>query len=119
MRTKLSPAEQAERKFYSGLRSALRRLWMWYSPERKAALHAARGKLGTQCAECAKWFKQKDVAVDHVTPCGSLKGPADIPGFVERLRSPKLQVLCKDVCHAAKTLAERKQRKEARRKDGV
>lgn len=107
-RVLLTPEERAERKFYTGLRSALRRLWAWYSPARKAALLAAKTSDGWRCAACKKLFKVIDVAVDHVSPCGSLKTVEDIQPFVKRLvvGVDGLQVLC-SADHKTKTLAER------------
>jgi hypothetical protein len=55
----------------------------------------------------------KEVQVDHVEPCGSLRNEGEIAGFLERLtpESPKaFQVLCK-ACHGKKTLAERERKK--------
>ena len=111
----LTDDQRRERKFWTGLRSALRRLWMWYSPERREALAAARiNKAEWRCAECGKGFKQKDVAVDHVVPCGSLKGLEDLEGFVRRLlvKAAGLQVLCKELCHQKKTDSERQARRK-------
>lgn len=50
----------------------------------------------------------KEVQIDHETPVGSLKSGDDLKGFLERL-TPEVgfQVLCKDICHQAKTNEER------------
>jgi len=47
----------------------------------------------------------KEIQVDHVEPCGSLKTFEDLPGFVRRLfcEADGLQVLCKANCHRRKT----------------
>jgi hypothetical protein len=61
-----------------------------------------------QCNHCKKWFMDKEVQIDHETPVGSLKSGDDLKGFLERL-TPEVgfQVLCKDICHQAKTNEER------------
>jgi hypothetical protein len=61
---------------------------------------------------CKKWFKDKEVEVDHIVACGSLKEYSDLPGFIQRLfcEPEDLQILCKDVCHKKKTDSERKSR---------
>ena len=69
-----------------------------------------RLKTEYQCAKCKKWFPRKEVQIDHVVPCGSLKGPDDIAGFLERLTpesTEAYQVLDKK-CHKIKTQEERK-----------
>lgn len=70
-----------------------------------------RTKWEYKCSECKKWFKTKDVQVDHIKPAGSLKDYSDLPQFVENLFCEKdnLQVMCKP-CHAVKTLEERKKK---------
>lgn len=58
-----------------------------------------------QCAECKQWNLRKNVQIDHVIECGSLKKPEDIAPFLERLTQESesaYQVLCKK-CHKAKT----------------
>jgi len=68
-----------------------------------------RHKYEYRCSCCKKWFKDKDISVDHIVPAGSLKNYDDLPGFVERLfcEEDNLQILCKDKCHQAKTNKER------------
>jgi hypothetical protein len=53
-------------------------------------------------------FKSKEVTVDHIRPCGSLRGFQDLPDFVENLlcELDGLQMLCKP-CHHTKTMYER------------
>ena len=75
-----------------------------------------RQKHEYRCAACGEWHARKHVAIDHVTPCGSLRRAEDLPGFLARLHceSPSgYQVLC-DACHAAKTAAERSGRTASR-----
>lgn len=56
------------------------------------------------CAECGQFFKQKDIEVDHIEPCGTLKTYEDLPGFVQRLfcEIEGFRVACKG-CHNKKT----------------
>lgn len=60
-----------------------------------------------ECDSCSDLFTTKEVAVDHIEPCGSLKKYEDLPGFVERLfcEEDNLQLLCNE-CHATKTKAD-------------
>lgn len=69
-----------------------------------------------QCDECTEWFVQKDVEVDHIIPCGSLKTYDDLPGFVRRLFVGKdgLRVVCKP-CHKTKTQEARKSGNDTKR----
>ncbi len=62
-----------------------------------------------KCANCLELFDGKQVAIDHVQPCGTLKSKEDIATFVENLfcEVDNLQVLC-STCHDIKTLSERK-----------
>ena len=66
------------------------------------------GKSRYVCASCNEDHRRKDVAVDHIKPCGSLLGYADIAQFAENMfcEVGGLQILCKD-CHYAKTMADR------------
>ena len=103
-------------QYWSFLRSGLRSKHQRYPP-RYAVLDAAkrpsesdnkRLKWEFQCNECKLWHPQKNVSVDHIIPCGSLKSYEDLPGFVQRLfvGVAGLQVLCKK-CHDAKTLVDK------------
>jgi 5-methylcytosine-specific restriction endonuclease McrA len=67
-----------------------------------------RRKKEYQCAVCDSWCADKDVAVDHITPCGSLKTFEDLPKFVATLFCEKenLQIIC-NTCHQIKTNEER------------
>ena len=71
-----------------------------------------RTKWTYQCNICKKWFKTKEVEVDHIEPAGSLKDYEDLPGFAQRLFCSKenLQVLCKP-CHKELTKQQREARK--------
>lgn len=102
--------EWTESKFWSFIRSGLRAKFSRWGPKYKCLNNAKRTVKGKRhkyefkCAECNKWFKQKDVQVDHTVPCGTLKTYEDLPGFVKRLfvSADKLRVLCKP-CHLAIT----------------
>lgn len=95
-------------RYFSFIRSALRRAWMKYPVKFKVLQKASRPYVGTdkrrkkehQCAICEEWYPPKEVEVDHITPCGSLKDYDDLPRFVETLfcEEDNLQVLCKS-CH--------------------
>lgn len=125
----------------SNIRSAIRRVFS-RSPFVRAKIQEVRRerprykKDGTlakrphveyQCAECQRWFKSTEIAVDHIDPVISLEdGFVDWNTFVDRLfcEPDNLQVVCsyllknKDKhggipsCHHRKTQEERKLRKE-------
>lgn len=103
-------------KYFGFIRSALRRAWMKF-PTRYQALNDAKRPYGGkdkrtkweyQCNHCSKWFKTKEVQVDHIVPAGTLKSYEHLPAFVEKLFCEKanLQILCKP-CHEIKTKEER------------
>lgn len=75
------------------------------------ALAMARVSPGLyKCGACQKRFRRKDMEIDHIVPCGSLRSLAELEGFVARLtpESPEaFMVLCKQ-CHQTKTNNERK-----------
>lgn len=64
-----------------------------------------RQKWEYQCAKCGQWYPRKEVEVDHIEPCGSLKNYQDLATFVRRLfcETDGFQVLCKKSCHRKKT----------------
>ena len=104
-----------EAKYWQFIRSALRQATMKYpviqnfKKKGRRSVTGKRHKYEYKCAECGKWFKDKEISVDHRIPAGSLKTYDDLPGFVERLfcEEDNLQILCKDKCHQAKTNKER------------
>lgn len=113
-----------EARFFSFLRSALRKAssrWpVKYHVKDQARRNKPKGKAGRhkfeyQCAYCTKWYAEKDIAIDHIVPAGSLKSFQDLPEFAERLfcEADGLQVLCSK-CHAVKTNSEREERKNAK-----
>jgi 5-methylcytosine-specific restriction endonuclease McrA len=105
-----------ESAFWSFIRSALRQKSRWWKPITQCKMNARRSYKGAnkrqkfeyQCNTCKKWFPEKQIAVDHVIPAGSLNCYNDLPGFVERLfcEQENLQVLC-DGCHNFKTQNEK------------
>lgn len=76
--------------------------------QRPAKDCSAKTKWQYLCTACLEWHLAKDVTVDHIEPCGSLRSYADLAGFVERMFCPAagLQVLCKS-CHTLKTKLDR------------
>ena len=101
--------EWTEAGFWCFLRSGLRQMSRRWPPIARHALLAARRryvgpnkrqKWEYQCAACEDWFNAKQIAVDHIDPCGSLKSFDDIRGFTERLfvETDRLRVLCEG-CH--------------------
>lgn len=103
-------------RYFSFLRSGLRRLWTKYPPKyqvlnaaKRRKLHAkGKQKYEYKCAECHVFYAGKNVSVDHIVPAGSLRDFSDLPTFVSNLLCgvDGLQVLCFK-CHKAKTNAER------------
>ena len=104
-------------RYFSFIRSALRKMWLKY-PNRFKALNAARlphkgirrGKRVYlyECASCGSENTTSNVTVDHIKPCGSLRSYDDLTPFCSNLLCDLdgLQVLCKK-CHHNKTLEER------------
>ena len=105
-----------ESAFWSFIRSALRQKSRWWKPITQCKQKARRPYKGPnkrqkfeyQCKYCEQWFPEKRVNVDHITPAGTLRSAADLPGFVERLfcEIDGLQVLCSN-CHDEKTKLEK------------
>lgn len=101
-------------RFWSFIRSALRKAWTRWPPKFEAMQQARRTVTGQrhryeyQCAACEQWYKAKEVEVDHKVSAGSLNSYEDIAGFTERLfvSADELDILCKP-CHKEKTLEER------------
>lgn len=97
-----------EARYWSFIRSALRRTFVRWPPNyqaRNAARRPYKGPLKQQkweyeCAMCKGWFPMKATQLDHINPCGPLKSLNDISGFVSRLfcEADGLRILCKP-CH--------------------
>ena len=113
MGTKTPPFKEYEKwttsRFFSFIRSSLRRSFTRWPPKYEAVERAKRlkpkGNVGRhrfeyQCSECKKYYARKEVEVDHIVPAGSLKSFDDLGGFAERLfvSADKLRLLCKS-CH--------------------
>lgn len=109
--------EWTEAGFWNFLRSNLRlmsRKW----PPRKSVLLASRRKSQStnkrlkwehQCCDCQGWFPAKEVEIDHLVPCGSLRNWDEFMAFAERLfcEPDGLVVRCV-TCHQVKTNEGRK-----------
>lgn len=67
-----------------------------------------RTKFEHQCNHCKKWFKAKDVQLDHIVPKGKYSKETFFV-WLERLfcAADGFQVLCKP-CHLKKTNLEKK-----------
>lgn len=98
-----------EAAFWGFIRAGLRHMSQRWSPLVRDALLRVRRpsqsdnkllKWEYQCESCYNWFSRKQVQVDHIESCGTLKCFADIARFVERLlcEVDELRVLCKH-CH--------------------
>lgn len=105
--------EWTEAGFWGWVRSGLRSMTKRWPPIARHARNFARRKyIGSnpqqkweyQCAVCAQWFKGREVHVDHIIPCGTLKNYNDLPEFVARLfcEVDNLQIIC-ETCHNIKT----------------
>ena len=105
-----------EKKFWTFLRSGLRRLSQRH-PSIYGVLNKAKGpyngpnkrqKVCYKCNVCGGLFSGKDVAVDHIIPCGKLSCKGDIADFIDKLFPGEsgLQVICNE-CHGSKTLSEK------------
>jgi ribosomal protein L37AE/L43A len=89
--------------FFGAIRAFLRQRWLYSCPFRKEILKRAYSALlkKWQCNDCKKMFLKKEVEVNHIEPCGSLRDYHEIKAFHDRLfveDISKLEVLCKD-CH--------------------
>ena len=102
------------------IRSALRRISMYYEPIKQAkdkvrkSVRGRRHKYEYQCCECSGWFKSKEVEVNHKIPAGSLKSFKDLPKFCERLFCEDVngyEVVCKP-CHKQISKKQREERKK-------
>ena len=106
-----------ESAFWSFIRSALRQKSRFWKPITECKFKARRlykgpnkrQKYEYQCNSCNKWWIEKKINVEHITPAGSLSSSKDLPGFVERLfcEVDNLQVLC-EACHNKKTANDKK-----------
>lgn len=112
--------EWTEAAFWGFIRSGLRQLSRRWPPlVRQAANNVRRKYFGEnkrqkwefQCRSCGRWYMRKEIEIDHVVECGSLKSFADLATFAERLfcEVDGLVVLCEG-CHAEKTASKREEK---------
>jgi hypothetical protein len=110
-----------ESMFWSKIRSALRQTFQYWKPMQQALENASRPSQSKNkalkkeylCKECIDWFPRKEVHIDHIEECGSLRSFDDIQGFIERLTIEDVngfQVLCKP-CHLTKSKETRDAKK--------
>jgi len=97
-----------ESRYWNFIRGVLRSGFKRYPNKYKALASSKRGRGEYECNSCKGVFKAKEVSVDHISPCGSIKSYEDVATFAETLFcSPdNLQVLCKE-CHYNKTMKDR------------
>ncbi len=104
------------------IRSALRNMSRFWKPALASLESAHRPYQGTnkrakheyQCSECNKWHLRKDVQINHIVPCGTLKSYEDVPGFLYRLFIEDVNgysVLC-TTCHKVETAKQRSEKDE-------
>ncbi len=108
---------KTEAEFFSFILSHCRSLLRKWSPKtakKQEGKRAYKGpdkrtKFEYHCEGCDKWFKDKEIQMDHITPCGGMNGFDKIAGWFERALCEKdgFQRLCL-TCHARKTSEERK-----------
>ena len=108
---------ETESEHMGKIRSALRRLSRFWKPALAALETAHRPYQGTnkrakheyQCENCGNWKLRKEVEINHIVPCGTLKCYEDVVSFLKRLFCEDVSgysVLCK-VCHKAVTEEQR------------
>ncbi len=110
---------ETESEHMGKIRSALRRLSRFWKPA-LAALESVkrpytgpdkRTKWEYKCKECLIWTVRKNVQINHVVPCGTLKSYEDTPSFLSRLFCEDVKkgysILCKE-CHIGVTKEQRK-----------
>lgn len=117
-----------ESAFWSFIRSALRKASRYWKPVQECKMKARRKYTGVnkkqkfeyKCNKCKGWFMEKQIAVDHIIPAGSLNKASDLPAFVDRLfvEVDKLQILC-DQCHDKKTIKDKEKLKLEREAKNV
>lgn len=97
-----------EAQFWGKIRSHLRRFSVWWKPRleakkatrRKSESENKRLRWEYQCSVCQDWYADKEVELDHIAPCGTLRSFDDVPGFLERMLCDVqgFRVVCKG-CH--------------------
>lgn len=106
-----------ESRYWSFLRSALRRASMRWPPIHDVLEQNRRPYKGRrrnvkweyECCHCNAWWMRKEVHVHHVLPCGTLRKFEDLAGFCENLfcETDKLEVVCIE-CHNKETQSANK-----------
>ncbi len=99
-------------RFNQFVRSALRGAWSRWPPkyqclnDGRKTVKGKKHKYEYQCASCKKWFKAKEIQVDHIVPVGAFTTWDE---FISKLfvGTEKLQRLCLS-CHLSKSKSERK-----------
>lgn len=89
-------------KIRSAIRSALRKIWMWYSLERKQCIGNCKiGKGKYQCTKCL--IVVNKIEIDHIVPAGKITDYLSIGKFANNLFCPltNLIALCHE-CHKNK-----------------
>jgi hypothetical protein len=112
-----------EARFFSFIRSALRRAFTRFPPNYQCRNAAKRAYVGTnknqkweyKCSICKEWFLGKNTQVHHIKPAGTLTSFNDLPQFTERMfcEQDGLAVVCKP-CHQIETNQEREKNNEAK-----
>lgn len=98
----------SEARYWSFIRSLLRKGFSRYPNKYKTLARAKKGRNQYECNICKKVYGKKDVAVDHISPCGQLKSYSDLAEFADKLfcSIDGLQVACTS-CHYIKSMRER------------
>lgn len=98
----------SEAAFFGWIRSRLRKMsqaWKPIQEVKKAAKRPyvgenKRRKFSYECSRCLQLFSDKEVAVHHIVPAGTLKSFDDIGAFCKNLFVEKnLLILLCDGCH--------------------
>lgn len=121
VRKNLTKKQRDERSRCSQVRNMLRRAWS-RDPNRYRTIRECRRdykgenkrqRFEYQCNMCKQWFKQSEIQVDHIEPCGSFFNKETgrfsrmlFARFCYRLFFGELQCLCKP-CHVIKGKEDR------------
>lgn len=97
--------------FFGWLRSRLRKMSQHWKPISEVKKEAKipyigdnkRRKFSYVCSKCQNTVSDKECAVHHIIPAGSLKDFSDLPGFCERLFVEKHGLIL--LCHTCHDLA--------------
>ena len=105
-------------EFFSRILSFARRGTKFWPPAMACKLASKRPYKGSnklqkweyQCSLCKKWFKDKEIQIDHIIPLGGINSIDKIKDWYIRAY-PEIegyQMLCRAVCHKIKTALEKK-----------